>query len=210
MKRVFIALMILAASAAFAKGINDPSVTVSGWYEADDPDIVISDLQDDNGFTVYGGEYGSAANYRADAEGWLYDPNETVTVSVFEDFGSYEFAGREIEDIYVIVSAADMNSQGSLSLPKMVIYGAPYNGPGDYTLPVLLSIGISEGDTLNTALFSLSDETGYYTADMPAYSTLTVRFNADKPETEVPEPGVCAYALTGIAALSGIKRRIRK
>ena len=210
MKRVFIALMILAASAAFAKGINDPSVTVSGWREIDDSEIVISDLQDDNGFTVSGGRYASSTYYMAGAEGWLYDPNETVTVSVSEDFGSYMFGGREIEDVYVIVGAADINPQSGQSEPNYVLYGAQYNGPGDYTLPLFRNTGISEGDTLNAALFSLSDETGYYAVDMPAYSTLTVRFNADKPETEVPEPGVCAYALTGIAALSGIKRRIRK
>ena len=199
-----------AAFAAFAKGINDPSVTVSGWYETNDPDIVISDLQDDNGFTASGGEYGSATYYLANVDGWIYDPNETVTVSVFEDFGSYMSAGREIEDLYIIVGAIDMNSQSGQSGPNMVIYGAPYNGPGDYTLPVFQNDGISEGDTLNMALFSLSDEIGYYTVDMPAYSTLTVKFNADKPETVVPEPCTIAYALMGLGSIAGIKRRIKK
>ena len=213
MKRVLTTLALLAlAGAAFAATINDPGVTAYGWHQGDDPDVMVYDLEDDNGFTSPCDEYGSVAFYMSSADGWIFDPNETVTVSVFEDFGRYMSAGREIENVYVYVGAAYMDPTSMSDRPSMVIYRAPYDGPGDYTLSLFSNTGISDGDPLNTVMFALADESGnlYYSLDMPAYSTLTVRFNAEKPETDVPEPATCAYALMGLGSLLGIKRKIRK
>ena len=51
MKRVLIALLILASSAAFANTPGDPEVTVENWGFMTDGKVV-SDLADNNGFTV--------------------------------------------------------------------------------------------------------------------------------------------------------------
>ena len=217
MKRVFIALLILAASAAFATTPNDSGVTVGNWLHSDN--LRVSDLEDDNGFTVdtttgyvlgFGdGDYaGPLAMFMGSADGWLADPNP-INVTVIEDFSAEQlpsFGGN----LYVTIFGAP-----SMDSDDAIMYAAPYGGPGDYTLEIVNVFGdIEEGDELSAMFFGIAnfDSDGTYLTGlmMPVDKTFTVRFNAEKPETVVPEPATYAYALMGLGSVIGIKRRIKK
>ena len=213
MKRVLITLALLAlAGAAFAANINDTSVTAENWTPSDQ-NFTASDLADDNGFTAYTDTEGyvmASIYFMGGASGWLFDPNETINVSVSENFITDEWLETDgTEECSILFVVANSDTHGAAQ------YIAPYTGPGDYTLEYFGAAGLNPGDEIDTVLFMMGeldmDEGGTHLLSAPAGSTLTVRFNSsERPETAVPEPTAIAYGLVGLAPLFGLKKRIRK
>ena len=214
MKRVLITLALLAlAGAAFAATINDPSVTAENW-SAFNFHINCSDLTDDNGFTAstdtVDGGGGAGVMFQGRVSGWLFDPNESINVSVFDDFfGEESLFDSDMEECSILFSVGNMDTYASAQ------YIAPYTGSGDYTLEFVDAMGLSDGDEIKFVSFILGtyDEEEQVTKilGLPANSTITVRFNSsERPETVVPEPTAIAYGLVGLAPLFGLKKRMRK
>ena len=216
MKKVFIALMILAASAAFANTPSDSGVTVEGWRSWGEVNsIPVSDLADNNGFTAntinmhnpLGDDYVTEVGFQAEASGWLFDPNESVTITVIEDFSDEQISSFD-GNFYISLQGIPLGYETG------PFYMTLYTGPGDYTLELVNDFGLEEGSELSDVYFGIADfdnDAGYYNSLMiPAGKTLTVRFGSEQPETVVPEPATCAYALMGLGSLLGIKRKIRK
>ena len=207
MKNVLIALLILAASAAFANTPNDSDVTLSNWAPIDES--IVTDLEGDNGFTALSGNNAGATFYTSDISGWLFDPNETIRVTVFEDFVTPELiADREADNSYFAFAV------GNSETMSFALYEAEYNGPGDYVLTVAEIDGLAENNEISLAQVMIGshipDDNNIHIFAMPVNSTLTVRFNSAEQEIVVPEPMAAAYALVGFAPLFGLKKRIKK
>ena len=216
MKRVLIALLILAASAAFANTPSGSGVTVEGWRSWGEVNSVpVSDLADDNGFTAntinmhdyIGGGYVTEVGFQAGASGWIFDPNESVKVTVIEDFSDEQISSFD-GNFYISLQGIPLGSNDG------PFYMTLYTGPGDYTLELVNAFGFEEGSELSDVYFGIADFDNYAgylnSLMMPMGKTFTVRFGSEQSETVVPEPATAAYAIVGLAPLFGLRKRIRK
>ena len=199
MKKVLIVLLVLATSAAFAARFEDAAVV----WNAVDEGIALSYLDGGNGFTAVSEKNYSVCSFLGTASNWVFDSNETtVSVSVTDDF----FADLDLDEEYSITL---MDSGYN------VVYAAPYNGSGDYTLNLIDAGDISDNSHLPGAMLGLfvvdyENITIGNTTVIPEGGTFSVRFGAKNEEPVVPEPATYAYGITGLVSVIGIKRKIRK
>ncbi len=138
----------------------------------------------------------------------LYNSNEPFTVTL---------AGLGDGDI---TASADDSLNVYLDFgSRYLFYSVPWAGNGTYTFTaedILSEISYPPSDETEVSYVDIyvGDPQGSELAQLKPGASGRVSFfvvpEEETPETELPEPGVCAYALTGIAALTGIKRRIRK
>ncbi|MBQ7524857.1 MAG: hypothetical protein IJT09_00330 [Abditibacteriota bacterium] len=202
MKKVLIALLVLAATAAFANTPNDLDAAIGNW-QCITGAATVTDLEGDNGFTAQSLDTDIAGIFGATSDGWLFDPNDTtVNVTVEGDF----FDGvLDPDKTYTFIFTAGPGDD----VESGVFYTADFAGPGDYILTLDSYDGLGYNDLMDDVTFWIADD-NYSSPVMPKGSTLTVRFNKAEQETEVPEPAAYAYALTGLGSLIGIKRRVKK
>ena len=205
MKKVLILLaLVTLAGASFAAGINDTESTLSDWEAAYDGNV--TDLTDVKGFTA---TYDSFMGLEFETEtisNWLYNPNETILVTVAGDFYDDAWARQypnAVIDFYVTAG------NGSVD------FSAPFTGTGDYELTLSDVYGVVEGDAFDYADFAILNR-GNITQVNGKTITVTFYEPSAEPdpdpeeETVVPEPAAIAYGLVGLAPLFGLKRRIKK
>jgi hypothetical protein len=229
------ALMLAATSAmaiVYSNSPTSPGVSITNWnspYTA----MVVSDYGT-NGAAISNDRdqdiFVSARSNKSNGNGWISDPNDMfyVEVSGFEGMTSEVDALLSVR-IMVEGRHSESDGDGFEQWYNGTAYAAVYDGDGVYAFGpnniVKQSASYYNSNTndgwdtdefnypfdVTTVSFSIGVGIGdgSTTAYMPSGSYGTFEF-VEAPETEVPEPGVCAYALTGIAALTGIKRRIRK
>ena len=200
MKRVFIALLILAAGAGFAAGLNDDSVTIGAWMA---PSVTVTALPDDKGFALETERAKHSMVLGDQVSGWLYNPNETITVIIDENiFGSNYTTGNYY--IYLAGMAG-----GNINSPS---FSAPYYGPGTYTLTINDLPELDPGTALDTINIYFAQRSGgsFSPLTFPTAGNLTLRFKPEAEEPIVPEPTAIAYGLVGLTPLFGLKRRIKK
>ena len=213
MKKILTALLILAASAAFANTPGDPGVTLTGWTPESTIAAVAYDLDDNNGFqayTDYGEGYGAYAIFSATSvDGWLFNPNDTMIIDINNDFVTPEIlAESRVVDCFASVFVGDDEHYAEFSVE--------YNEPGIYALTVTENDGLNPGDVIKYASFYLgghrADGDGTYALLMPSRRNISAKFYSSEQdeETVVPEPATAAYALLGLGSLIGVKRRIKK
>ena len=211
-KLLIIFTLCTLASAAFANTPNDAGVTVGNWISWSD-DSPVYNLADDNGFTTNipgaGDGYVGEVGFMGTADGWLFNPNESVSVTVTEDFSADQIPSFD-GNLYVMLSGVE-NMYYSDYGP---MYLAPYNGPGEYILELSNDFGYEEGTQLRDISFGIADfdSDGFYNDALmiPEGKTFTVRFNPPQQETVVPEPMAAVYGLLGFGSLLGMKKRIKK
>ncbi len=218
MKKVlFILSLIALASAAFA------DLSLTDWvvwdYGASTPTDYMADFISDvspAGFVFANDPSKIQGNHRPQAQfrsntvsGWVFDEDEGFSVTIEGlDSRKYAIINREDVDDHIMVrlyygsgDSTDTfrilwNGDGTYFFDKNLYYNDLNPNPGSEVTRVMLRLDI------DGAIFAFADD-----------AAGSAQFAVGKPvppQTEVPEPGVCAYALTGIAALMGIKRRIRK
>ena len=200
MKKCLIVLFILAASAAFAGGLNDDDVTVGAWMA---PSVTVSGLPDDKGFAVETERNKHTLVLGDRVSGWLYNPNETIDVFIDEDiFGDNYTTGN----YYIYLAGM---SGGNINTPA---FTAPYYGPGSYTLSLGDLPELETGSVLDTIniYFARKDGNRYAAVTFPNAGNMTFRFKPKAEEPVVPEPAAYAYAAMGLVSVLGMKRRIRK
>ena len=115
MKKVLILLALTAlAGASFAAGVNDPEVTLSDWYSP--VGNAVSDLTDAKGFTATDTGNDTLLFFMSDTvSNWLYNPNETVKVTVEEDFCNEDWVNVHPNPV-VKISATANEGNGTPSL----------------------------------------------------------------------------------------------
>ncbi len=212
-KLIFILALTALASASFA------AVSITDWevycwdaarYGSDES--FMRDAEP-NGFDFYMNPddyltYQDASFRSSNISGWVYDEDGefTVTVTGFEDIS----LNGGVNGISVILHNENRDTQG---------YLAEYTGAGKYKFNsgnANKYFELSTGDVVADMAvvfgrFNSPTNGSYAFFSENTVGSLYVTFgDEEQPETEVPEPGVCAYVLTGIATLTGIKRRIRK
>ena len=203
MKKLLIALLVLAATAAFANTPNDPEVTIESWY-CPTGAALVTDLDDDNGFAALSFD-DIYAVFGAMSQGWHFNSNDTtINVTVEEDFFD-DILSQNPDMTYTIMFAAGPSDD----VESGVFYTCDFAGSGDYILTRDSYNGLVEGDLMDEVSLWIANE-NYSSLTLPAGKTLTVRFNKPQQETVVPEPATYAYALMGLGSLIGIKRRIKK
>ena len=198
--------IILAAAAAALSASDD--FTISGWDMAGTPGYYsVTDISP-SGLHAKNLTDGMLSFYFASSHvnGWTYDYNEPFTIAVigFEDGG---ITCTNESKLTFYIEDADENSK---------LYLVPFSGPGQYTFtPADILPGYGYGIPGVVSFVSIGTWE-YENTGLSAGASGDIIFIRGIPEpdpeeeTVVPEPGVCAYGVSGIFALMGIKKRIRK
>ena len=207
-KLIFVFALLAMAGTVFANTPGDREVTIVNWvcsFSANADNVVISDFDDNNGFSALtGNEGGISVSLIGEASNWVFDSNDTLSLSLYEDF----FTEDMLNNSYSVVIKT-YTPDGRVIVAN---YAAPYEGPGDYTLS-LLNANVDDGTeigSLKLMIGQILSVSSTKLVSMPEESTLTVRFNPTEEKTDVPEPTSAAYALLGLGSLLGIRRKIRK
>ena len=210
-KALFVFALIALASAAFADlSITDWAVNAYGGGYPDYGDI-LSDVSP-AGF-VFANDPQQWPNnlvpkpfFRSiTVSGWVYDEDEGFNITI----EGFEGADKKVDGF----DGDSIQVQLGRGVLITAIYQTTWNGDGTYFFDKdnLTYSYRTEGDILNVFVRLLIDDHEYQFADN---ATGSVQFAlgkpAPQPETEVPEPGVCAYGALGLVSLLGMKRRIRK
>ena len=218
MKKLLTLLALFAlAPAAFAAGVNDPEFTTSEWM-ADinyyGSGFAMSDSADGKGFTFFVDDKSLNIPLSFGPQGvsnWLFNPNETIIVTVDENFYDAVFPNENDDPNIWLLGASGYNNG------EAAIFTAAYNGPGEYVLTLVDNTGLEEGNELDQMFFEFTNGSTFFSM-IPSINadvfdraqvdsvTLTVRF-PEKKETVVPEPMAAVYGLFGLGSLLGIKRR---
>ena len=200
MKKLLFCLVIaaMAAGSAFA------DFTAANWTWADYSTDYITDVAP-SGFDVDTTGANVSAEFRffnTDVSGWLFDPNEPVTVTVTG------FENSDTNNTTMIFYVADNDRYSAY-------YNLPWEGAGTYTFTADSSVYIAPqlaGSDITFIDFSVINADWNYLSVAPG-ETVGVRLTLGIPEEEelvVPEPATIAYGALGFVSVIGMKRRIRK
>ena len=204
MKKLLFCLVIaaMAAGSAFA------DFTAANWTWSDYSTDYITDVAP-SGFDVdtTGAEsFAEFYFYTDDISGWLFDPNEPVTVTV---------TGFENSDTNNTMLGLYVNDDDYL----WAAYEVPWEGAGTYTFTadnrVIMDRQLAGSDITYIELWVYNADRDYlYVVPGETGSVrLTLGIPEEEPEEEdlvVPEPAAYAYGALGFVSVIGMKRRIRK
>ncbi len=200
------ALAALVCGAAFA------DVTMTNWEPLDyNGNLSVTDYGS-AGFDV---ELPDGVNSEGfdvdtyDVSGWLFDPNETITVTL-SGFDNDAFIASDNSWLTIDIGNYEDDYFGE--------YKLPWTGNGTYTFTaddIQYADEVLEGTEItyvNIYGWDYNDADGCVYINPGASGRVTVVFGVPEEEegTVVPEPGVCAYALMGLGSLVGMKKRFVK
>ena len=203
-----LALAALVCGAAFADVsdvdimhwypmLNESNISVTA-YEPAGFDFELPEGADSENFDFY-------SMYPID---WLYNSNEPFTVTL---------AG--LGDGDVTASADDFLNVYLHFGNRYLYYALPWTGNGTYTFTAEdilseLSYPPSEGAEVSYVNIYVGDPQGSELAQLKPGASGRVSFfvvpEEETPETELPEPGVCAYGAMGLVSFIGMKKRFGK
>ncbi len=133
--------------------------------------------------------------------GWVYDENNTFSVVVtgFDD----------------MPASPDSLALALFCGDSYIIYDADYYGAGTYNFgPDNMSrkdVDMIAGDSFDFVSVTMTLSSMYCTTTGTTTGSMRLVFGEEeKPDTVVPEPATCAYALMGFGSLLGIKKHIKK
>ncbi|MBO7393151.1 MAG: hypothetical protein J6U98_02990 [Abditibacteriota bacterium] len=203
-----LAVLALVCGAAFAD-VSD--VDIMHWYPLNSNSNISVTAYEPAGFDFELPEGAPSEGfefYSMYPIDWLYNSNEPFTVTL---------AGLGDGDI---TASADDSLNVYLDFgSRYLFYSVPWAGNGTYTFTaedILSEISYPPSDETEVSYVDIyvGDPQGSELAQLKPGASGRVSFfvvpEEETPETELPEPGVCAYGAMGLVSLIGMKKRFVK